>query len=106
MIKRTVYIPTNGEGELAACYFSRFEEWTYKEGVKEIEAFVFTAEELKKLLEDYTNKIVNGVKTKNEYWEGLDDGETVTVIDKESITNQLSLILKKIDKNNLRQIDK
>jgi hypothetical protein len=102
MIKQKVYIPANGEQELAVCYFSRFEEWTYKEGVKEIDAFVFTPEELKKLLEDYTNKIVGGVKTKNEYWEGLDDGENVTVIDKESITQQLNLLLKKLGLNNLR----
>lgn len=63
MIKlQTVYIPINGDSDLAACYFSQFEEWTHKESIKEVKAFVFTPEELKQVLSNAWNDGRNGTE--------------------------------------------
>ena len=91
--KQTVYVPTNNDKDLAVCYFSSFEEWTHKETVKETEGYFFTPEELKSLLEEYTNRIVENATAETEY--ELNGDEYVRV-DKESITNQLPLMLKEI----------
>ena len=54
------------------------------------EGYFFTEEQLKQLLSDYTNKIIENAKVTSS--EGIDI-ENVS-IDKESITNQLELFLK------------
>jgi hypothetical protein len=92
-----VYIPTNNNKEdLAVCYFSSFEEWTHKENVKEIQAYIYNQEELKQLLSDYTNKILDNVETKEEVDYGLDEIYEYRVVDKDSITNQLNQFLKEL----------
>lgn len=106
--KQTVYIPTNNDEDLAVCYFSSFEEWTHKETVKETEGYFFTPEELKQLLEEYTNRIVEnhylnidgiGEKSNGQKYivdEGNHYCETEITVDKDSITNQLPLMLKEL----------
>jgi hypothetical protein len=61
----------------------RLDEW-----VDSKEGYFFTPEELKQLLEEYTNRIVENVKV--EYKKDLLTGE----VDKESITSQLHKFLK------------
>lgn len=87
---QTVYIPVNGDIDLAVCYFSGFEEWTHKENVTQVKAYVFTPEELKQLLEDYTDRIV-----KNAQFGTVEDSDEYIKC-QESITSQLSLILKEL----------
>jgi hypothetical protein len=66
-------------------YKSSITEW-----FKPTEAYVFTPEELKQLLEEYTNTIVENAKV--EYKKDLLTGE----VDKESITSQLPKFLNEI----------
>ena len=64
--------------------------------VKLVEAYIFTPEELKQLLEDYTSKIVEnaeGIYFFNNYSESTREG---VEINKESITSQLPKFLKEI----------
>jgi hypothetical protein len=97
-MKQTVYIPTNNDEDLAVCYFSSFEEWTHKETVKETEGYFFTPEELKQLLEEYTNRIVENATVTPIDHEEISEGSWRPVwgVDDESITNQLSLMLKEL----------
>jgi hypothetical protein len=88
MNKQTVYIPVSdlNSSELIVC--NEGIENSCLDRVKIVEAFVFTPEELKQLLEEYTNRIVENVKV--EYKKDLLTGE----VDKESITSQLHKFLK------------
>jgi hypothetical protein len=96
--KQTVYVPTNNDKDLAVCYFSSFEEWTHKETVKETEGYFFTPEELKQLLEEYTNRIVENATVTPIDHEEISEGSWRPVwgVDDESITNQLPLMLKEL----------
>jgi hypothetical protein len=81
MNKHTVYVPKPevlNEGYSTADFNS-------------LEAYVFTPEELKQLLSEYTNRIVENTKITNDYGSG---GELFDCIDKESITSQLPKFLK------------
>jgi|688.fasta_scaffold00478_132 hypothetical protein len=71
---QTVYIPTKVE----------LEDYHFHD--KSFEAFVFTPEELKQLLEEYTNRIVENVKIDRIY----------ECVDIKSITSQLELFKKEI----------
>ena len=107
---QTVYIPTNGETEVI---LAEYETGSYLEGLKQIkEAYIFTPEELKQLLEEYTDRIVKNAETKEVYAPSCDDhtpyrGACVSCgsysnpdilvgseVDKESITSQLPKFLK------------
>jgi hypothetical protein len=91
--KQTVYIPTNNDEDLAVCYFSSFEEWTHKETVKETEGYFFTLEELKSLLEEYTNRIVENATAETKYEL---NGDEYGIVNKKSIQEQLPLMLKEL----------
>jgi hypothetical protein len=113
LTKQIVYISVNGETELEVV---EYDTGVPIEGVKAVEAYVFTSKELKQLLKDYTNKIVKNVnltmKKKSQYaknarWknvsleeqeEGVDifSYQCQTLVDKKSITNQLDEFLKQI----------
>jgi hypothetical protein len=89
MIKQTVYIPVNGEQDKVVC--EDYNDWMDKiTGVKEVSGYFFTPEQLKQLLEDYTNRIVENATityTEEKTWD-------FTEVDKESITSQLTGFLK------------
>lgn len=109
---QTVYISTKAENELPnkeGYYFSNddekedihwFGKWfgsgiirhfLPKTWLKPTESYVFTPDELKELLEDYTNKIVENAEVEFEEGYGM-----VAWVDKKSITNQLPLMLKEL----------
>ena len=108
---QTVYIPTKVEEELPESegYYKTEEEGTsYFDSdhwfnnhqlekprypihwLKPTETYVFTPEELKQLLEEYTNKIIENVATIHK------TNDKDYTIDKESITSQLSKFLKEL----------
>ena len=97
MNKQTVYIPVSdlNSSELIVC--NEGIENSCLDRVKIVEAFVFTPEELKQLLEEYTNRIVENIKH-IDVGEIGEDGNHYPyyIVDKESITNQLPLMLKKL----------
>ncbi len=82
---QTVYIPKLKGNTCGLCHNHDYTK---------TEAFVFTPEELKQLLEDYTNRIVENVKIKQEPAIFV-KGQHISV-DKESITSQLQPFLKEI----------
>jgi hypothetical protein len=69
--------------------FIDISNWKHLYWLKPTEAHVFTSEELKQLLEDYTNRIVDNGKC-------LHTGYGGYAINKKSITSQLPLFLKEI----------
>lgn len=90
---QSIYLPKE-EGTLFVCgvvqgEFSHITDVEYKK------AYVFTPEELKTLLEEYTNRIIENTETS---WvsDGDSTGMWEDVIDEESITSQLSKFLKKL----------
>ena len=87
MNKQTVYIPVSdlNSSELIVC--NEGIENSCLDRVKIVEAFVFTPEELKQLLEEYTNRIVDNGKC-------LHTGYGGYAINKKSITSQLPKFLK------------
>jgi hypothetical protein len=114
--KQIVYISTSEE--YAEEYTQKIlcnNQGSYIENLEEIEAYVFTPEELRQLLEEYTNRIVDNVKmdvqpSEMEAWEivpdeitrkHVDDEEagcedfSITV-DKESIKNTFTEFLKQL----------
>ena len=108
---QTIYIPTSDDNNLLVGSIDKhdyYKSFTKERNVKEIEAFVFTPEELKKLLEDYTDRITENVdtmlvdnisNTRTEYRTGQDTphGYDLEIeVDKESITSQLPEFLKEI----------
>jgi len=64
--------------------------------LKPKQAFVFTPDQLKQLLSDYTEKIVVNTETKVEYEVYSDDGHDYRVVDENSIRQQLPLLLKEL----------
>ena len=97
MKKQIVYIPTNDE------YSEKFTEHIlcdnqggYIKNLERKEAYLFTPEELKQLLEDYTNRIIKNA-TAYEKCETFGNMDTYAAVDEDSITNQLPKFLKEID---------
>jgi hypothetical protein len=76
---QTVYIPTK----------EALNEGFSTQDFNSLEGYFFTPEELKQLLEDYTNRIVENAEVNVK---GYNDYE----VDKKSITSQLPLYLKEI----------
>ena len=92
--KKTVYIPTSNTSNIKVGTVKKdyYEEFDLIATVEETEVFVFTTEELKKLLEDYTNRIIKGV----ELITCDSDGSDTCDLDEESITSQLPAFLEEI----------
>lgn len=86
MNKQTVYIPTENYDTFSISY--KNEEGSYA-FVEQKEGYFSTEEELKQLLQDYTDRIVENAKID---W-GLIHAKGV---DKDSIKNQLEPFLKEI----------
>ena len=98
---QTVYIPIDQEWENGKLTLMQPDgEWSCN--LEEKQAYVFTPEELKQLLEEYTNRIVENAKTmpicgKNHEACNMPYCDTCSeVVDKESITSQLPKFLKEI----------
>lgn len=100
-MKQKVYIPKE--------YFSKnklkvgtideddyYKSFNSIESVDEKEGFFFTEEQLKQLLSDYTNEVIENAEIKNTGFIGEDGWVDSQEIDKESITNQLDLFIKTI----------
>ena len=85
---KTVYIPIKEHSE-----FKILEGGIGLENCYPTEAYVFLPEELKELLEEYTNRIVENAEAKV-----LGTGDTWAEVVEESITSQLPKFLKE---NNL-----
>lgn len=64
--KQIIYIPANDNLDLALCYFTD-DDWIYSKPLEQKEVYVFTSEELKQLLESYTNRIVEKAELTSEY---------------------------------------
>lgn len=90
---QTVYVPIKDDDainklDLTLCYGVTFT--TKGIPIQESEGYFFTSEELKQLLEEYTNRIIENATTieetnyRGDYWD---------VVDKESITSQLTKFL-------------
>lgn len=110
--KQTVYIPTNGEQQYMVCYTSDSgDDYLPEEPVTQVEAYVFTKEQLEKLLETYTEKIIEDVDLVGEdahrknqpliysdsvYVTDSNGPDYVFTVDKESIRKQLPEFLKEI----------
>jgi Icc-related predicted phosphoesterase len=92
---QTVYIPTNGDSDLAICQFN-LGEWGHLNTVKEIETFIFTPEELKKLLKNYTDRIIKNIQIIDTGLIGEEGWESYMEVDEKSITSQLSKFLKEL----------
>lgn len=123
--KQIVYTPTKisiSELQVGTInkddYYKSFNKIT---NVNQIEAYVFTPEELKELLEGYTSAILNNVELADKYIEevydsnfedtalsneliflrtdgdGMPYAANKVTINKESITNQLELIKKELE---------
>jgi hypothetical protein len=92
--KKKVYIPTSDTSNIKVGTVKKdfYKEFDLIEAVEETEVFVFTIEELKKLLEDYTNRIIKGV----ELITCDSDGSDTCDLDEESITSQLTVFLEEI----------
>jgi len=71
----------------------RIEKDNVTHWLKPTEEYVFTPEELKQLLEEYTNRIVEKAEAKTKCYP-FGDMESYPVVDKESITSQLPKFLK------------
>jgi hypothetical protein len=122
--KQIVYIPTKVEDELPEedgrygikvnkdnCIDSSYielGEWDIekqakllkvKVWLKPTEIYAFTPEELKQMLEDYTNRIIENVKTVLIEDECPLTGQEFEIreVDKKSIQNQLTIILKELE---------
>ena len=100
MKKQTVYMPTRVErasgnfiGDnsvlLVKEQYDLDKDWVNL--VKPTEGYFFTPEELKKVLSDYTDKIVENAQTQ------CDEGGETGFVNKESIQNQLTKILKELE---------
>lgn len=118
--KQIIYIPANDNLDLALCYFTD-DDWIYSKPLEQKEVYVFTSEELKQLLESYTNRIVEKAELTSEYidevydsnfedtalsdeliflktdGDGMPYAANKVTINKESITNQLNKILKELE---------
>ena len=90
--KQTVYIPTKVE-DITKRQVTLSTIRGKDVFLHETEVFVFTEEQLNQLLSDYTDKIVENVKTSPTKGIGFMDF-SVIIVDKESITNQLEPFLK------------
>ena len=95
MNKQTVYIPVSdlNSSELIVC--NEGIENSCLDRVKIAEAFVFTPEELKQLLSEYTNRIVENAEAY--IVDTTDDSRGLPTIDSLSITSQLPKFLKKLE---------
>ena len=120
--KQTVYLPTSDSNTRLQVgsmdnndYYKSFSK---ERDVEEAEGFFFTEEQLKEFLTDYTNKIVECVKLKCNYYneddnkelfdehkdhwtcredrDGITYGVDVYEVSKESITNELPKFLNEI----------
>jgi cytochrome c-type biogenesis protein CcmE len=101
MSKQIVYIPTEKYESFSVEY--KLEEGSYA-FVKQVEGYFFTPEELKQLLKEYTNKIVNEVGLVETTSEELnskdyqpfitDEDDKLWTINKEHILSQLPKFLK------------
>ena len=87
---QTVYIPIKEHSE-----FKILEGGIGLENCYPTEVYVFLPEELKQLLEEYTNRIVEKAEAKTKCYP-FGDMESYHIIDKESITSQLPLMLKEL----------
>lgn len=109
--KQTVYISANGKQEFTVCTYG-MTDWIPEEPVIQVEAYVFTKEQLEKLLQDYTDKIVENVTLVGEdahrinqpsvhqnsvYVTDSNGPDYVYTVDEESIRNQLPEFLKEIE---------
>ena len=90
---QTVYIPIDQEWENGKLTLMQPDgEWSCN--LEEKQAYVFTPEELKQLLEEYTNRIAENA-TVTTISPGF--SELQTVVDDSSIRSQFLEFLKKID---------
>jgi len=92
---QTVYIPTSDDNNLLVGSIDKqdyYKSFTKERNVKEVEVFVFTPEELKKLLEDYTDRIV----TNADVTESDEHFQDVCFVNDNSITSQLPKFLKEL----------
>jgi hypothetical protein len=88
---QTVYIPINGESKLAVVVYENGE---HVEQVIEKEVYIFTPEELKQLLEEYTNRIVENAEVHTEFFD--EESNPIYQVNRQSILSQLPLMLKKL----------
>lgn len=92
MKKQIIYTRINGEWQgNKDTLMNSFGEWECN--LKEENGYFLTEEELKKLLSDYTDKIVENVDLTAESYQSMQEG-SICQIDKESITSQLPKFLK------------
>lgn len=97
--KQIVYIPTKSPKEGENCVLNYPDMDIY---LKPTEGYLFTSDELKRFLEDYTERIIEnaeiGIKKLlfDDPKEGDDAYMDYPVIDNESIQNQLDKILKEL----------
>ena len=82
--KQTVYLPVSGDHDKVVC--EDYNDWMDRiTGVKEVERYVFTPEQLNQLLSDVIKDALNTAADKAD-WDCDKHHENITV-DRQSITN-------------------
>lgn len=88
--KQTVYLPTNDEySEQYTDQILCDNQGGYLQNLNEKSGYFFTEEQLKQLLQNYTDKIVENAEVR--YYK---QDDSVAYVDRKSITNQLEPFLK------------